>query len=70
MAARRYQRKATAQAVDLIELRQQRDRLVEALRGLRDSLVLDPSPTDYPSQAAAKVAALEALVDATRPGAA
>lgn len=70
MAARRYQRKATAQAVDLIELRQQRDRLVEALRGLRDALVLDPSPADYPSQAAAKVAALEALVDATRPGAA
>lgn len=70
MAARRYIPKATAQATELIALRQQRDRLVEALKGLRDALVLDPSPSDYPSQAAAKVAALEALVAATRPGAA
>lgn len=64
--AKRYIPKATSQAIELIALRAQRDRLVEALKGLRDAMVLDPSPTDYPSQAAAKVAALEALAASSR----
>lgn len=61
MSPRPRPRKVVSQAIELIELRQQREALRAALEGLRQAGWLDPHPADSDALAAAKRAALEAL---------